>query len=47
VLMLLVLLSLSFVCALSPMLSPYDAVTVQVLAIVLILGYVALRGVIG
>jgi energy-converting hydrogenase A subunit J len=45
VLMLIVLLSLSFICALSPMLSPYDAVTVQVLAIALILGYVALWGV--
>jgi energy-converting hydrogenase A subunit J len=43
--MLLVLLSLSFVCALTPMLSPYDAVTVQVLVIGLILGWVGLQGV--
>jgi energy-converting hydrogenase A subunit J len=43
-LMLLILVTLSFVCALSPMLSPYDAVTVQVLVIGLIVAYIAVWG---
>jgi energy-converting hydrogenase A subunit J len=44
-LMLLVLVTLSFVCALTPMLSPYDAVTVQVLVIGLIVVYIAVWGI--
>ncbi|WP_394357552.1 respiratory chain complex I subunit 1 family protein [Methanomicrobium sp. W14] len=36
---LLVLLTMSFICALSPMLSPYDAVTIQIGVIVIVLIY--------
>jgi energy-converting hydrogenase A subunit J len=43
--MLLVLVSLSFVCALSPMLSPFDSVTVQSLIAGGVLAYFALLGV--
>lgn len=39
-LMLLLLVSLSFVCALSPMLSPYDSVTVQTLATAFMIIYI-------
>ena len=45
ILMLLVLLSLSFICALTPMLSPYDSVTVQSLATGLIIVYILILGV--
>ncbi len=44
--MLLILLSLSFVCALTPMLSPYDTVTVQLLATAGIVVYVLVLGVV-
>jgi energy-converting hydrogenase A subunit J len=43
--MLVVLISLSFVSALSPMLSPFDSVTVQTLATGLMLAYIAILGV--
>ncbi|OPX67012.1 MAG: NADH:ubiquinone oxidoreductase subunit H [Methanoregulaceae archaeon PtaB.Bin056] len=43
--MILVTVSLSFVCALSPMLSPYDSVTIQTLIAGLMVAYVALLGV--
>jgi len=39
-LMLALLVSLSFVCALSPMLSPYDSVTVQTLATAFMIVYI-------
>lgn len=44
--MLLLLLSLSFACALSPMLSPYDSVTVQTIVAGVVLAYVLLRWVV-
>ncbi|MDI9633556.1 MAG: NADH-quinone oxidoreductase subunit H [Methanolinea sp.] len=44
--MLLLLLSLSFACALSPMLSPYDSVTVQTIVAGLVLAYVWVLGVV-
>ncbi len=44
--MLLVLISLSFVCAVSPMLSPYDTVTVQSLVTGAIVVYIIVLGVI-
>ena len=43
--MVIILITLSFVCALSPMLSPYDSVTVQTLIAGLMVAYVALLGV--
>lgn len=43
--MLVVLISLSFVSALTPMLSPFDSVTVQTLATGLMLAYIAILGV--
>jgi energy-converting hydrogenase A subunit J len=43
--MLLVQVSLSFVCALTPMLSPFDSVTVQSLIAGGVLAYFALLGV--
>jgi len=43
--MILVTVSLSFVCALSPMLSPYDSVTIQTLIAGLMVAYVAILGV--
>jgi len=43
--MLLIIISLSFVCALSPMLSPYDTVTVQTLIAGIMVAYVAVLGV--
>ncbi|MCU0631439.1 MAG: NADH-quinone oxidoreductase subunit H [Methanolinea sp.] len=45
-LMLLITMSLSFVCALSPMLSPYDSVTIQTLIAGLMVLYVAILGVV-
>jgi energy-converting hydrogenase A subunit J len=44
--MLLITLSLSFVCALSPMLSPYDSVTIQTIIAGLMVAYVAILGVV-
>ncbi len=43
--MILIIVSLSFVCALSPMLSPYDSVTIQTLIAGLMVAYVAILGV--
>lgn len=43
--MVLITVSLSFVCALSPMLSPYDSVTIQTLIAGLMVAYVAILGV--
>ena len=43
--MILLTVSLSFVCALSPMLSPFDSVTVQMLITGVMLGYAAIIGV--
>jgi len=43
--MLLLLLSLSFICATTPMLSPFDTVTIQIGAAGLIVVYVLLMGV--
>lgn len=43
--MVLVTVSLSFVCAVSPMLSPYDSVTIQTLIAGLMVAYVAILGV--
>jgi len=40
--MLLLVVSLSFACALTPMLSPFDSVTVQTLVTCLMLGYAAI-----
>jgi energy-converting hydrogenase A subunit J len=40
-----ILVSLSFVCALCPMLSPFDSVTVQSLITGIMLGYIAVLGV--
>lgn len=45
IVMVLILVTLSFVCALSPMLSPYDSVTVQTLIAGIMVVYVALLGV--
>lgn len=45
IVMVLILVTLSFVCALSPMLSPYDSVTVQTLIAGIMVAYVALLGV--
>lgn len=44
--MLIVLLTMSFICALTPMLSPYDAVTIQALIIAFVVIYVVITGVI-
>jgi energy-converting hydrogenase A subunit J len=44
--MLLVLVSLSFVCAVTPMLSPYDTVTVQSLVTGALVVYIIVLGVI-
>ena len=41
VLMVLIVFSLSFICALSPMLSPFDSVTVQTLITAVMIVYVA------
>ncbi|HOT02839.1 MAG TPA: NADH-quinone oxidoreductase subunit H [Methanolinea sp.] len=43
--MILITVSLSFTCALSPMLSPYDSVTIQTLIAGLMVAYVAILGV--
>jgi energy-converting hydrogenase A subunit J len=43
--MILLTISLSFACALSPMLSPFDSVTVQMLITGVMLGYAAILGV--
>jgi energy-converting hydrogenase A subunit J len=43
--MILLTVSLSFVCAFSPMLSPFDSVTVQMLITGVMLGYAAVLGV--
>jgi energy-converting hydrogenase A subunit J len=43
--MILLIVSLSFACALSPMLSPFDSVTVQMLITGVMLGYAAILGV--
>jgi energy-converting hydrogenase A subunit J len=43
--MILLTISLSFACALSPMLSPFDSVTVQMLITGVMLGYAAVLGV--
>jgi energy-converting hydrogenase A subunit J len=43
--MLLLTVSLSFACAWSPMLSPFDSVTVQMLITGVMLGYAAAIGV--
>lgn len=45
VVMLLLLLSLSLICAITPMLSPFDTVTIQIGAAGLIVAYVFLMGV--
>ncbi|WOF15946.1 NADH-ubiquinone oxidoreductase [Methanoplanus sp. FWC-SCC4] len=45
IVMLVVLMTMSFVCALTPMLSPYDAVTIQIMVIGIVLVYVAVLGV--
>jgi len=39
--MLIILVTISFACALTPMLSPYDSVTVQVIATGLMMAYIA------
>lgn len=44
--MLVVLLTMSFICALTPMLSPYDAVTIQALIIAFVVIYVVITGVV-
>ncbi|KAF1074811.1 respiratory chain complex I subunit 1 family protein [Methanogenium sp. MK-MG] len=44
--MLIILISLSFVCALTPMLSPYDSVTVQLVTIVILVAWMAILGLI-
>lgn len=44
--MLLITLTLSLVCALSPMLSPYDSVTIQTIIAGLMVAYVAILGVV-
>lgn len=44
--MLFVLLTMSFICALTPMLSPYDAVTIQALIIAIVVVYVVIVGVV-
>ncbi|WFN35262.1 NADH-quinone oxidoreductase subunit H [Methanogenium sp. S4BF] len=44
--MLILLISLSFVCAVTPMLGPYDSVTVQLVTIVILVAWMALLGVI-
>ena len=43
--MLIILISLSFICAVTPMLGPYDSVTVQMVTIVILVGWMALLGV--
>ncbi len=43
--MILLTVSLSFACAFSPMLSPFDSVTVQMLITGVMLGYAAILGV--
>ena len=43
--MIIITISLSFTCALSPMLSPFDSVTVQMLITGVMLGYAAVLGV--
>lgn len=43
--MVIILITLSFVCALSPMLSPYDSVTVQTIIAGIMVAYVAVLGV--
>jgi len=45
--MLVLLVSLSFVCAVSPMLSPYDSVTVQMIATVILVAWIGVLVVIG
>ncbi len=40
--MLIILISLSFICAVTPMLSPYDSVTVQLLIIAILVAWMAL-----
>lgn len=45
ILMLVLLVVLSFICAVSPMLSPFDSVTVQSIATALMLGYIIILGV--
>ncbi len=42
--MLIILISLSFVCAVTPMLSPYDCVTVQLVTIVILVAWMAILG---
>jgi energy-converting hydrogenase A subunit J len=44
--MLIVLISLSFVCAVTPMLGPYDSVTVQLVTIVILVAWMTLMVVI-
>jgi energy-converting hydrogenase A subunit J len=44
--MLVLQLSLAFVCALTPMLSPFDSVTVQTFVAILMLVYIGTIGVI-
>ena len=44
--MLIILISLSFVCAVTPMLSPYDSVSVQLVVIVILVAWMALLGLI-
>ena len=44
--MLMILLSLSFVCAVTPMLSPYDSVTVQFLTILILVAWMVILGLI-
>jgi energy-converting hydrogenase A subunit J len=44
--MLIILISLSFVCAVTPMLSPYDCVTVQLVTIVILVAWMAILGLI-
>lgn len=44
---LILLLTMSFVCAVTPMLSPYDAVTIQIAVIIIVIIYAGYLGVMG
>ncbi len=44
--MLIILVSLSFVCAVTPMLNPYDSVTMQLVIIVILVAWMAILGLI-
>ena len=44
---LILLMTMSFICALTPMLSPYDAVTIQIGVIIIVIVYMAFMAVFG